>query len=80
MPADPAPPGFVGYKRGMMVSPIYPMPIPVNVFLDPLSLVTVDPAFKLLYDDVYAAFVASQPVARRPVHGPAPDRQTSMEK
>jgi hypothetical protein len=61
MPADPAPPGFVGYKRGMMVSPIYPMPIPVNVFLDPLSLVTVDPAFKLLYDDVYAAFVAENP-------------------
>ena len=25
MPADPAPPGFIGYKRGMMVSPLYSM-------------------------------------------------------
>ena len=57
MPADPAPPGFIGYKRGMMVSAIFPMPIPFNVFVDPASLAKVDPAFKLIYDDIFPASV-----------------------
>jgi hypothetical protein len=61
MPALPAPPGFVGYKRGMMTSATYPTLIPVNVFFYPPSLVTIDPVFQAIYDDVLASYVAGHP-------------------
>jgi len=71
MPAPPAPPGFVGYKRRMMVSATFPRPIPFNVFFDPRAMATVDPLFKSIFDDVYAAYVASHPGTTDPSTNPA---------
>ena len=71
MPADPAPPGFVGYKRSMMGSATFPRPIPFNVFFDPRGMATVDPVFKSIFDDVYAAYVASHPGPADPSTDPA---------
>jgi len=71
MPAPPAPPGFVGYKRAMMVSGTFPRPIPFNVFFDPRAMATVDPLFKSIFDDVYAAYVASHPGTADPSTEPA---------
>ena len=51
------PAGFNGYERGMMVSAKFAGLIPFNVFYDPHGLVTIDPIFKQMADDAYAAFL-----------------------
>ncbi len=61
MPADPAPPGFIGYKRSIMLSPTFPKPIPTNAFFNPLSLAKVDPVFQSIYDAVQADFFLTHP-------------------
>ena len=53
----PMPAGFSGYERGLMISASFPRPIPSNVYRDPHELVKVDPKFKQIGDDAYAAFV-----------------------
>lgn len=40
-----------------MISASFPRPIPSNVYRDPHELVKVDPKFKQMGDDAYAAFV-----------------------
>lgn len=54
----PMPAGFTGYQRGLMFSASFPRGIPSNVYSDPHELVKVDPKFKQMGDDAYAAFVA----------------------